>query len=125
MVASGTFFILFVKTFIRPEFAGIHNAETFLMGITPNLLGSFLLPVGLFMFPKTFSHTYHIKSLQWFASSCFIALCINETLQLVPVFGRTFDWNDIMASAFGLVSSLYFINYFFIPQKEKLSVISK
>ena len=43
IVASGTIFILLLKTFIRPQFAGQHGIETYLMGITPNLLGSFLL----------------------------------------------------------------------------------
>jgi hypothetical protein len=38
----------------------------------------------------------------------FILLVANEFLQLLPVFGRTFDWNDILFSAIGLGFS-YFV----------------
>ena len=118
IVASGTIFILLLKTFIRPQFAGQHGVENYFMGITPNLLGSFLLTIGLFMFPKNLGHTYNYVSLLWFSACCFLLLCFNETLQLIPIFNRTFDWNDIAASFVGLMLSLLFTKAFLIPDQQ-------
>ena len=125
IVVTGTAFILSLKFFIRPQFAGMHNLSTYIMGIFPNLLGSFLLPVGLIMLPKFFSHVNCMKSFYWFGACCFLALCFNEALQLIPIFGRTFDLNDIAASLVGLLTGIQFVQLFFLSPAVELAIESE
>lgn len=107
-VIAGTLIIWLIKFGIRP-FQHFEEPTQFMLGIAPNLLGSFLIPFGAYWF---FSGRYHlvsrifrIQSLLDLRIVCmlgFAMLVINEYLQLFPVFGRTFDYFDIISSATGL-----------------------
>lgn len=113
LVVAGTLLIWTIKFFVRPF---LHPTGTlgFFLGIAPNLLGSFLLPFGaywLYTHPQffngrllRFSFFSDVKFVCFFG---FSLLLINEYLQLIPVFGRTFDYFDILSSAVGLVLSYY------------------
>jgi hypothetical protein len=104
----GVLIIWTVKWAIRPYFH-FHPASTFILGIAPNLLGSFLLPIGTsWLLPKYIDLQLTLV-LRWFCIVCFCLLVINEYLQLIPVFGRTFDYFDIVASACGLYFSYWFV----------------
>ena len=106
-VIIGTLIIWTIKWGIRPYF---HFSQPikFLMGIAPNLLGSFLLPFGCYWLISRFIDLYVEKQFRFFCAACFMLLIINELLQLIPLFGRTFDYGDIAASAVGLAASYFF-----------------
>lgn len=101
MVISGTLLIWTVKFFIRP-FVHIPYSLKTLSGMAPNLIGSFLLPFGAcWMFSWLFGMrtARELKIACWFG---LVLVLINEYLQLVPFFGRTFDYLDILSSFIGV-----------------------
>jgi hypothetical protein len=105
-VIAGSIIIIAIKFAVRPYY---HFAQPikYLLGIAPNLLGAFLLPFGCYWLLNKFINLHSAKQFKWFCRVCFVLLVINELLQLIPVFGRTFDYNDIAASATGLISAYY------------------
>jgi hypothetical protein len=113
MVIAGTLVIWTIKFLIRPYFEGGAVPE-FLLGIAPNLIGSFLIPFGAYWL---YTHPQFLNGqllrFSFFSDSrivCvfgFTLLVINEYLQLIPVFGRTFDYYDLAFSALGLTASYY------------------
>jgi hypothetical protein len=106
VVISGTIIIWIIKFALRP-FVHFSQPTKYLLGIAPNLLGSFLLPLGCYWLLSRFIDLHADKQLRWFCIVCFLLLIINELLQLIPVFGRTFDYNDIAASAVGLTAAYF------------------
>ena len=113
-VVAGALIIWSVKFGIRP-FGDWGQPLKFLLGIAPNLLGSFLIPFGAYWFfsGKEFlmARIFRIHSFTDLRLVCLMGfgmLVINEYLQLVPVFGRTFDYFDLISSAIGLTGS-YFV----------------
>ena len=86
----------------------------FFLNIAPNLLGSFLIPFGAYWFfsGKNFliARLFKIDCLYDLRIVCllgFVMLVVNEYLQLIPFFGRTFDYNDILFSSVGLMASCF------------------
>ena len=114
VVIIGTLIIWLVKFGVRPYY-DFGQPTNFFLGIAPNLLGSFLIPFGAcwFFSGREFlvARIFRINSLLDLRLVCimgFAMLVVNEYLQLIPVFGRTFDYFDILFSAIGLSSS-YFV----------------
>ena len=110
-VIVGTLVVWLIKFGLRPYFE-FGQPTNFFLGIAPNLVGSFLIPFAAhwffsgrdFFVAKIFS----INSLADLRNVCllgFVMLVINEYLQLIPLFGRTFDYFDIAFSAIGLSAS--------------------
>ena len=111
---TGALIIWSVKFVIRP-FTRFEEPTQFILGIAPNLLGSFLIPFyayWLFSGRDNFiARIFRLQSLLDLRFVCMLGfgmLIINEYLQLLPVFGRTFDYYDIISSATGL-SVAYFV----------------
>ncbi len=111
MVITGAFMIWLIKLLIRPY---VHATEPlrFILGIAPNLIGSFLIPFAAVWFfagrkniIARFFSVRSAKDLRFVCMAGFDMLLINESLQRIPVFGRTFDMNDILFSAIGLLIS--------------------
>ena len=114
IVIIGALFIWTVKFGIRPFFI-FDLPVKFFLGIAPNLMGSFLIPFGAYWFfnERYFlvARIFHIRSFADLRSVCLVGfglLVINEYLQLIPFFGRTFDFFDILFSLVGLTIS-YFV----------------
>ena len=114
LVIIGTLIIWTIKFGIRPYY-GFNQPISFFLGIAPNLLGSFLIPFGAcwFFSGKDFlvARIFRIHSLSSLKLVCYLGfgmLIVNEYLQLIPIFGRTFDYWDIVFSAIGLTAS-YFV----------------
>jgi hypothetical protein len=105
-VITGTLIIWVIKFALRPYIHFTQPAK-FLLGIAPNLLGSFLLPLGCYWLLGKYINLHIDKQLRWFCAVCFCLLVINEVLQLIPIFGRTFDYSDIAASAAGLTGAYF------------------
>ncbi len=103
----GAVIIEAIKWGIRPYF-NFAQPTKFLLGIAPNLLGSFLLPFGCYWILGKYINLHSDKQFRWFCMVCFVLLIINEMLQLIPVFGRTFDYSDIAASVAGLTGAYFF-----------------
>lgn len=108
-VITGTILIWIIKWGLRPYFH-FDQPVKYVLGIAPNLLGSFLLPLGCYWLLRKFINLFEDVQLKAFCIICFTLLLINELLQLIPFFGRTFDYNDIAASAIGLLGSYFFCN---------------
>lgn len=114
---AGTLLIWLIKFLIRPY---VHATEPlrFILGIAPNLIGSFLIPFAAVWFfngrtnmAARFFNLSSAEDLRFVCMASFDLLLINECLQLIPIFGRTFDLNDILFSAIGLlISYLFFEN---------------
>jgi hypothetical protein len=100
-VIIGTLLIWTVKFFIRP-FVHIPDTLKPVFGLAPNLIGSFLLPFGacwLFTWAFGMRTIKELKIACWFG---LVLVVINEYLQLIPFFGRTFDYLDILSSFIGV-----------------------
>ena len=113
-VITGTLVIWFIKYMLRPMEL-FDGPVKFFLGIAPNLLGSFLIPFGAYWFfsGKNFllARIFRIQSVFDLRMVCllgFAMLIVNEYLQLIPFFGRTFDYYDILFSSVGLLVS-YFV----------------
>lgn len=111
MVITGALLIWTIKFFIRP-FSHFDQPMHFFLGIAPNFLGSFLIPFGACWFfsgrQYLLARIFRLEGLADLRIVCllgFALLVINEYLQLIPVFGRTFDYFDIVFSSFGLLLS--------------------
>jgi len=101
IVISGTLLIWLIKFLIRP-FDLYADWLSPLIGFAPNLIGTFLLPFGAYwLFKKYFlmRNNYEVKFTCAFG---LLLVIINEYLQLIPAFGRTFDYLDILASFVGI-----------------------
>ena len=114
VVISGTLLILLVKFGIRPN-CNCNQTLTFILGIAPNLIASFLIPfIASFIFSgrnNFLAKIFRIDSPGNLLQVCFLGfgmLVINEYMQMFPVFGRTFDYFDLVFSSVGLTTS-YFI----------------
>jgi hypothetical protein len=114
MVIAGALIIWSVKFGIRPIYQFPQPVEFFL-GIAPNLLGSFLIPFAAcwFFSGRDFllAELFRIHSVNDLRTVCMMGfgmLVFNEYLQLIPFFGRTFDYYDIFFSFAGLTAS-YFV----------------
>ena len=101
VVICGTLLIWTIKFIVRP-FDLYVNWLSPVVGFAPNLIGSFLLPFGAYWLFKTYFLLRNVDDLKltcWFG---LLLVIINEYLQLIPVFGRTFDTLDILASFTGV-----------------------
>lgn len=101
VVITGTMLIWTVKFIIRP-FVVIPDDWKPVFGLAPNLIGSFLLPFGA---SWMFSWAFGMRTQKELRIACWFGLIlvvINEYLQLIPVFGRTFDYLDILSSFLGV-----------------------
>jgi hypothetical protein len=112
-IIGGTLVIWVIKFVVRP-LNFFDDPIRFFLNIAPNLLGSFLIPFGAYWFfsGRNFlvARIFKIKTAYDLRLVCLLGfgmLVVNEYLQLIPFFGRTFDYNDILFSSIGL-----FISYF-------------
>lgn len=101
MVIAGTLLIWSIKFIIRP-FVHIPHVWKPLAGFAPNLIGSFLLPFGACWFFQRFFRLQTNADLNFTCCFGLLLVIINEYLQLIPVFGRTFDYLDIISSVLGV-----------------------
>lgn len=114
LLIIGTLLIWTIKFIIRPLHL-FDDPARFFLGIAPNLFGSFLIPFGAYLFfsGKNFliARLFRIQSAYDLRMVCLLGfgmLIVNEYLQLIPVFGRTFDVYDMLFSSIGLLVS-YFV----------------
>jgi hypothetical protein len=114
LVIAGALLILAIKLIIRPLYLADYPAK-FFFGIAPNLFGSFLIPFAVYwLFSRngfSIARIFKIQARYDLRLVCLIGfgmLIINEYLQLIPFFGRTFDYFDIVFSTVGLTTD-YFV----------------
>ncbi len=110
-VIAGTLLIWAIKFIIRPLHL-LDEPGSFFLGIAPNLFGSFLIPFGAYWFFSgrnyMLARIFRLENVYDLRLVCILGfgmLVVNEYLQLIPVFGRTFDFNDILFSSVGLIAS--------------------
>lgn len=118
-VISGALVIWLIKFIIRP----LHLFDEplkFFLGIAPNLFGSFLIPFAAYWFfsGRNFllARVFRIQSAYDLRLVCLLGfgmLVVNEYLQQIPFFGRTFDYNDILCSSVGLLFSCFVFGKFY------------
>jgi len=118
-VITGALIIWAIKFIIRPLHLFDESAHFFL-GIAPNLFGAFLIPFGAYWFfsGRNFliARIFRIQSAYDLRLVCLLGfgmLIVNEYLQRVPYFGRTFDYNDIVFSSAGLLISYFVFGKFY------------
>jgi glycopeptide antibiotics resistance protein len=100
VVISGTLIIWLIKFLIRP-FDLYADWLTPFIGFAPNLIGTILLPFGAYWLFKKYFLLRNNFDLKITCAVGLLLVIINEYLQLIPVFGRTFDYLDIFASFLG------------------------
>lgn len=110
-VIFGTLLIWLIKFVIRP-LQLVEGSPAFFLGIAPNLFGSFLIPFGAYWFFSGRDHlvarVFRIQTPYDLRLVCILGfgmLVVNEYMQRIPVFGRTFDYNDIIFSSVGLLAA--------------------
>jgi hypothetical protein len=113
IVITGILLIWIIKFGIRP-FVHLSTSVKFVMGVAPNLFGAFLIPFAAYwLYTHTHFFNGRLMRFDFFSDSRIVCLfgfsltVINEYLQLIPVFGRTFDYFDIVFSGVGLLFSYY------------------
>ena len=116
LIAIGTLLIWAIKFIVRPNYF-IEGPTRFLLNIAPNLFGSFLIPFVIYwffsnrnFFVPRFLRIECSSNLRLVCITGFGMLIVNEYLQLIPFFGRTFDYNDILFSSVGLLASYFIFN---------------
>lgn len=125
LVIVGTLLIWIIKFVVRP-LSLFDDPARFFLNIAPNLFGSFLIPFGAYWLfsGKNYlvARIFRIQSAYDLRLVCVMGLgmlIVNEYLQLIPIFGRTFDFYDILSSVVGLATS-YFI-FSRMQQKQRVS----
>lgn len=98
---SGTLLIWTIKFILRP-FVHIPHAMKPLVGFAPNLIGSFLLPFCACWLFRRFFRLQTYADLGFTCCFGLLLVIFNEYLQLIPFFGRTFDYLDILFSVVGV-----------------------
>jgi len=113
IVISGTLLIWAIKWLIRPMNLFDEPMKYFL-NVAPNLFGSFLIPFAAYWFftgrDYWIARLFRIQSGYDLRLVCFMGfgmLVVNEYLQRIPFFGRTFDYNDILFSSVGLIAACF------------------
>jgi hypothetical protein len=121
MVIVGTLLIWMIKLVIRP-YVHLDTSLHFISGVAPNFLGAFLIPFAAYwLYTHSLFFNGSLMRFDFFSDTRIVCLfgfslaVLNEYLQLVPVFGRTFDYFDILFSAVGLI-----LSYYLQQVKEKL-----
>ena len=116
-VIIGALLIWAIKFFIRPFH--VWDDARFFFGIAPNLFGSFLIPFAAYWFfsGRNFliARIFRIESAYDLRLVCLMGLgmlIVNEYLQLITFFGRTFDLYDMLFSFVGLAVSNYVFRRF-------------
>jgi hypothetical protein len=109
----GTVIIWLIKFFIRPVY-GYDDTFKFFFNIAPNLLGSFIIPFAAYWLfaGRNFllARVFRIETTYELRLVCLMGfgmLVVNEYLQRIPFFGRTFDYNDITFSSIGLLTACF------------------
>jgi hypothetical protein len=112
-IVTGTLIIWAIKFIVRPMHL-FDDPTRYFLNIAPNLLGSFLIPFGAYWFfsGRNFlvARVFKIETPYDLRLVCLLGfgmLIVNEYLQLIPFFGRTFDYNDILFSSVGLLASSF------------------
>ncbi len=130
LVIGGAIIIWIIKYLIRP-LQLFDDPLKFFLNIAPNLLGSFLVPFAVYWFfnGRSFikNKVFRIETPYHLSLVClsgFGMLVINEYLQQIPFFGRTFDFNDIFFSSIGLLFS-YFVLFRFLSRKPQKYIVEQ
>ncbi len=112
-IITGTLIIWAIKFIVRPMHL-FDDPARFFLNIAPNLLGSFLIPFGAYWFfsGRNFlvARVFKIETSYDLRLVCLLGfgmLIVNEYLQRIPFFGRTFDYNDILFSSIGLLAAYF------------------
>lgn len=113
IVISGTLLIWAIKWLIRPMNL-FEEPMKYFLNVAPNLFGSFLIPFAAYWFftgrDYWIARLFRIQSGYDLRLVCFMGfgmLVVNEYLQRIPFFGRTFDYNDILFSSVGLITACF------------------
>lgn len=112
-VSIGFIIICSIKFIIRP-YIPLSDEWQLITDISPNLVGTILIPFGAFWLLKGVFKMNTSFEVQQICLKGFVLVLINEYLQLIPIFGRTFDYLDIIASIPGS-----YIGYIFFMYKWK------
>ena len=110
---TGTLLIWLIKYLIRPVYPEADTARFFL-NIAPNFVGAFLIPFAAYWLfsGRNFlvARVFRIDSPYELRQVCLMGfgmLLVNEYLQRISIFGRTFDYYDILFSSFGLTIACF------------------
>ena len=129
-VIAGTLIIWAIKFIVRPMQL-FDDPTRFFLNIAPNLLGSFLIPFGAYWFfsGRNFlvARIFKIENPFDLRMVCLLGfgmLVVNEYLQRIPFFGRTFDYNDILFSSVGLIVSCFVFGKIQASKKARLETQS-
>lgn len=113
IIIAGVLVIWAVKFLLRP-YVQMNEVFNFMACIAPNLLGSFLVPFVaycLYTHPRFFNgqlmRFYFFSDNRIVCLTGFSMALVNEYLQLIPLFGRTFDYYDLLFSVIGSVVAFY------------------
>ena len=111
---TGALLIYAVKFIIRP-YVPVPGIAQPLIDVFPNLCGTFLLPFGAVLFLHRYFPLQGVQQLRMVCISGLALVIVNEYLQRISIFGRTFDHLDIAASLIGTMAGYAIFNRMFLP----------
>jgi glycopeptide antibiotics resistance protein len=128
ILITGALIVWAIKFLIRPLHL-FEDPTRFFLNIAPNLLGSFLIPFGSYWFfsGRSFlvARIFRIQTAYDLKLVCLLGfgmLVVNEYLQMIPFFGRTFDLNDIYFSSVGLLAAYFVFNRLQLRKEKALPI---
>lgn len=101
ILITGLCLIVLVKFFIRP-FVSVPPEFYLYRDVAPNLISAFLIPFGADLFLKRWVPIFDKRFVLLICLLGLIVITLNELAQLFPVFGRTFDYYDLIFSLIGV-----------------------
>lgn len=102
IVIIGVLFISCIKLFVRP-YVHVPAGMQLVVDVAPNFIGSFLVPFFACCLLKKYLPVENASELKLVCGLGLLLGIVNEYLQLIPVFGRTFDYFDIIASGMATI----------------------
>lgn len=121
----GLCLIVLVKFIIRP-FMVLSPTFFLLRDVAPNLISAFLIPFGADLFLKRWIRLIEKRAVLWICFLGFLVITINELAQLFPVFGRTFDYFDLVFSLIGVgIGYWVFVRFFLSSNAEEVEKIKR
>lgn len=107
----GTLLILTVKFYIRP-YVHVPGLLQPVIDVAPNYMGCMVLPFAIQWICRKYIRFVNTTEIQLMCGAGLALVIINEFLQLIPVFGRTFDVLDIVFSFAGIITGYYLFTFF-------------
>lgn len=114
----GLISILLIQYLVRPAWLEAPSFLRFLMNVYPSLASGILIPLCFLIFEGPFFYLIQTIALKLTSFLGLVASLGYEFLQMAPLFNKTFDFFDVLATLTGITLG-YFITLTTLKAQEK------